>query len=87
MSAFDPKRTWRGHWNLRKIGHRREPPEGDMQRHGGSTKPAKDRRTPRPKARKTPTAHASTDHSPEQFDRLKRERDEALDQLAETSEV
>jgi len=32
MSAFDPKRTWRGHWNLRKIEHRREPPEGDMQR-------------------------------------------------------
>jgi hypothetical protein len=58
-----------------------------MQRRGGSTKPAKDRRAPRPKARKTPTAHASTDHSPEQFDRLKRERDEALDQLAATSEV
>jgi len=32
MSAIDPKRTWRGHWNLRKIEHRREPPEGDMQR-------------------------------------------------------
>src|SRR5262245_54554226 len=87
MSAFDPKRTWRGHWNLRKIGHRREPPEGDMQRRGGSTKPAKDRRTPRPKARKTPTTHASTDHSPEQFDCLKGERDEALEQLAATSEV
>jgi two-component system, NtrC family, sensor kinase len=39
------------------------------------------------KARKTPTAHLSTDHSPEQFDRLKRERDEALEQLAATSEV
>jgi hypothetical protein len=23
MSAYDPKRTWRGHWNLRKIEHRR----------------------------------------------------------------
>jgi len=21
-SAYDPKRTWRGHWNLRKIEHR-----------------------------------------------------------------
>src|SRR5262249_45846138 len=31
-STHDPKRTWRGHWNLRKIEHRREPPEGDMQR-------------------------------------------------------
>jgi two-component system, NtrC family, sensor kinase len=41
----------------------------------------------RSKARKTPTAHLSTDHSPEQFDRLKRERDEALEQLAATSEV
>src|SRR5262249_5368780 len=30
--THDPKRTWRGHWNLRKIEHRREPPEGDMQR-------------------------------------------------------
>jgi hypothetical protein len=85
MSAFDPKRTWCGHWNFRKIEHRREPP--DMQRRGGSTKPAKDRRTPRPKGRKTPNEPASTDHSPEQFDRLKRERDEALDQLAATSEV
>src|SRR4029079_9272008 len=39
------------------------------------------------KARKTPTAHVSTDRSAEQFDRLKRERDEALEQLAATSEV
>ena len=41
----------------------------------------------RSKARKTPTAHLSTDHSPEQFDRLKRERDEALEQLSATSEI
>src|SRR5262249_43960852 len=33
------------------------------------------------------TAHLSTGHSPEQFDRLKHERDEALEQLAATSEV
>ena len=58
-----------------------------MQRRGGRTKPAEDRHTPRPKARKTPTAHVSTDHSPEQFDQLKRERDEALEQQTATSEV
>jgi GAF domain-containing protein len=58
-----------------------------MQRRGGSTKPAKDRRTPRPKARKAPTAHVSTDHSQEQLGRVLRERDEALEQLAATSEV
>jgi two-component system, NtrC family, sensor kinase len=58
-----------------------------MQRRGASGQPVKGRHTTRPKARKAPTAHASTDHSPEQFDRLKRERDEALEQLAATSEV
>src|SRR5262249_34030005 len=41
----------------------------------------------RPKTRKARTAHLSTDHSPEQFDRLKHERDEALEQQAATSEV
>ena len=41
----------------------------------------------RPKTRKARTAPASADHSAEQFDRLKRERDEALEQLAATSEV
>src|SRR5262249_45675645 len=58
-----------------------------MQRRGGSKKPVKGRRTIRPKARKAPTEHLSTDHSPEQFDRLKQDRDEALEQLAATSEV
>src|SRR5215475_9572616 len=43
--------------------------------------------TGRPKVRKPSTAHVSTDQSAEQFDRLKRERDEALEQLAATSEV
>ena len=43
--------------------------------------------TNRPKTRKARTAPASADHSAEQFDRLKRERDEALEQLAATSEV
>src|SRR5262245_12421410 len=43
--------------------------------------------TGRPKVRKPSTAHVSTDQSAEQFERLKRERDEALEQLAATSEV
>src|SRR5262249_44082791 len=54
-----------------------------MQRRGESGQPVKGR----PKVRKEPTAHLSTDHSPEQFDRLKHERDEAFEQLAATSEV
>ncbi|MGB9328477.1 MAG: hypothetical protein WCB47_21810, partial [Pseudolabrys sp.] len=60
-----------------------------MQRRGGSGQPVKGQRhkTIRPKARKAPTAPASADHSAEQFDRLKRERDEALEQLAATSGV
>src|SRR5262245_26429031 len=58
-----------------------------MQRRGKSGKPGKGQRTARPKARKVPTASASTDYSPQQFDRLKRERDEALEQQAATSEV
>ena len=62
---------------------------GGMQRRGGSEQPVKGQRhkTIRPKARKAPTAPASADHSAEQFDRLKRERDEALEQLAATSGV
>jgi two-component system, NtrC family, sensor kinase len=41
----------------------------------------------RPKARKAPTASSSTDHSPERFDQLKRERDEALGQQRATAEI
>jgi two-component system NtrC family sensor kinase len=58
-----------------------------MQRRDESGRPVKGRRTNRPKARKAPTAPVSTDHSPEQFDRLKRERDEALQQLAATAGI
>jgi hypothetical protein len=58
-----------------------------MERRGGSGQPAKGQRTSSPKARKAPTAHVSTDQSPEQFDRLNRERDEALEQLAATTEI
>ena len=57
-----------------------------MQRRSGSGQPPK-QRTSGPKAYKALTAHLSTDYSPEQFDRLKHERDEALEQLAATSEV
>src|SRR5215467_4547783 len=58
-----------------------------MQRRGGSGQPTKGQRTSGPKARKAPTVQGSTDHSPKEFDRLKHERDEALEQLAATSEV
>src|SRR5262245_3011525 len=54
-----------------------------MQRRGASGQPVKGR----PKVRKAPTAHLTPDHSAEQFDCLKRERDEALEQLAATSDV
>src|SRR5262245_10788969 len=39
------------------------------------------------KVRKAPTAHVSTDHSTEQIDCLKRERDEGREQQAATAEV
>ena len=54
-----------------------------MQRRGESGQQTKGR----PKARKAPTASGSTGHSTEQFDRLKRERDEALEQQAATVEL
>src|SRR5262249_32059383 len=54
-----------------------------MQRRGGSGQPVKGR----PKVRKPATVHVPTDHPAEQFDRLKRERDEALEQLAATTEI
>src|SRR5262245_7220465 len=58
-----------------------------MQRRGASRQPVKGQGTNRPKARKAPVVPASTDHSPEQFDRLQRERDEAIQQQTATSEV
>jgi len=60
-----------------------------MQRRGSSSgQPVKGQgQSTRPKARKARAAGVSTDHSTEQFDRLKRERDEAFGQLAATSEV
>src|SRR3974390_2026010 len=57
-----------------------------MQRRGKGGLPTKVRGGGR-KPRKAPTAHAAIEQSTEQFDHLKRERDEALEQLAATSEV
>ncbi|MGB7670847.1 MAG: hypothetical protein WBM31_07180, partial [Pseudolabrys sp.] len=65
--CFCPKRTWRGHWNLRKIEHRREPPEGNMQRRGGSGQSVKEQRTTRQKTRKAPTTHVSAADFPAFF--------------------
>jgi two-component system NtrC family sensor kinase len=58
-----------------------------MQRRGGSGHPAKEQRKSRPKARKAPTAHVSNADLQEQLGRAMRERDEALGQLAATSDV
>src|SRR6266513_2717324 len=57
-----------------------------MQRRGHSGQLVKGQGTKRPKTRKAPIATASTDYSAEQFDRLRRERDEALKQLTESLE-
>ena len=66
------------------MGHRREPPWGDMQRRGDSRQRGGPRQRTKPKARKVPTAHVTGDRP---SNRLKRERDEALEQLAATSEI
>src|SRR5262245_815531 len=58
-----------------------------MQRRGESGLSAKGQHRVMPKTRKAPNAHISTNQSPEQFDRLKRERDEALEQQAATAEI
>ena len=58
-----------------------------MQRRGESGQPAKGRRTSRPKARKAPTARHSNSNLQEHLDQRTRERDEAVEQLAATSEV
>ena len=59
-----------------------------MQRRGGSGQPVKGQSANRPtKARNTPTAQVSPADLQEQLDRRTRERDEALEQLAATSEV
>jgi GAF domain-containing protein len=58
-----------------------------MQRRGGNEQPVKGQNANKPEARNAPTAPVSTVDLQEQLDRRTRERDEALDQLAATSEV
>ena len=60
-----------------------------MQRRGGNEQPVKGQRRSgnKPKARNAPTAQVSGVGLQEQLDRRTRERDEALEQLAATSEV
>ena len=58
-----------------------------MQRRGESGQPVKGKRAPGPKARKAPTVHASSPDLQAELDRRTRERDEALEQQAATSEV
>ena len=93
-AAHCPLMTQSGHpavapmLNLHRIEHGREPPEaGDMQRRGSSGQPVKGQSASRPKARNALTAQVSTADLQEQLDRRTRERDEALEQLAATSEV
>jgi hypothetical protein len=57
-----------------------------MKRRGGSRKPMQGRRGG-PTARKEPAVSVSIEQSPEQFERLLRERDEALEQQTAMSEV
>src|SRR5262249_12958292 len=58
-----------------------------MKRRGRSGQPVKGRRTSRPKAHNAPSAQVATPDLQEQLDRRTHERDEALEQLAATSEV
>src|SRR5262249_37353469 len=58
-----------------------------MQRRGGSGQPVKGQRTLRPKTRKAPTARVLSGDLQERLDLRTRERDEALEQQAATSEV
>src|SRR5215471_7026862 len=72
-----------------RIGHHRREPavRVDMQRRGGKGRRRKRQRKPSLKARKAQKKHITVRRSPEQFDRLKGERDDALEQLAANSEV
>src|SRR5690242_9928986 len=71
-----------------KLKDRREPPGGDMQRRGVSGQQSKGRRQrTKPKARKVRTARAAIANVDKLLDQRTRERDEALEQLAATSEV
>src|SRR4029079_16541120 len=54
---------------------------------GRKGQPTKGQRAVRPKPRKARTVTRSTDHSPAQFHRLKRERDDALERASATSGI
>src|SRR5262245_59953722 len=90
MSGFDPRDIlpWRESEDLPRIGDRREPPGGDMQRRGRSGQPTNgQRQKTKAKARKVPTASPSIADWEELLDQRTHERDEALEQLAATSGV
>jgi two-component system NtrC family sensor kinase len=89
MSLSGVKRTYyRGAKAGFSLGLRhREPPEGDMQRRGGSGEPVKGQRTVRPKTRKAPIASVSIADVQQQLDQRTRERDDALEQQAATAEI
>jgi hypothetical protein len=91
MSAFDPKRTC-SHGAKSRISLGLSitltAPGGDVQRRGGNGRPGKRRRrTNRPKARKASSTHATIADLQGQLDGRTRERDEALEQWAATTEV
>jgi hypothetical protein len=65
-----------------KVAHRHEPPGGDMRR-GGARRPVKGQRATKPGGRKVSTALVSGAEPREQIARLMRDRDEALEQLAQ----
>ena len=58
-----------------------------MQQRGESEQPVKGQSANRPEARNAPTAQVSAADPQEQLDRVIHERDEALEQLAATSEI
>ena len=88
MSAFDPKRTWDRGANIgTSVGLTIvvNPPEGHMQRRGGSGQPTKGQRTTRPKARTTPIADVTL--LQKQLDLSTLEVDEARERETATAEV
>ena len=79
---------WREVEDFPRIEHHVNRPGGDVQRRGGNGRPGKRRRrTNRPKARKAWSTHATIADLQGQLDGRTRERDEALEQWAATTEV
>ena len=79
---------WREVEDFPRIEHHVNRPGGDVQRRGGNGRPGKRRRrTNRPKARKASSTHATIADLQGQLDGRTRERDEALEQWAATTEV